>query len=214
MAEQYPFVLRPLPYDYDALEPHISTSTMYLHHDKHLAAYVENLNKALAPYPRFHNWTLTELLYSLGRLPRELQTAVRNNGGGVYNHNLYFSGMSPAARAGKPVGVLAQAINRQLGGYEAFIKQMKDSAVSRFGSGWAWLVTDAEGRLQILSTPNQDTPLYEFCPVLLVDVWEHAYYLDYQNRRPDYFDNWTQVINWPLANERYIACTGMRPENL
>ena len=227
MAEHYPFSLRPLPYQYDALEPNIDATTMYLHHNKHLGAYVENLNKALAPYPRFHDWSLTKLLFSLGSLPRPIQTAVRNNGGGVYNHNLYFAGMTPNS-GGKPVGALARQIEQQYGSTDFFLEQLKAAAMNRFGSGWAWLVwgtatgepgrepsfrtpASSEQALRIFSTPNQDVP-FPWCPILLVDVWEHAYYLKYQNRRAEYFDNWAQTINWELADERFRLCAGLTVE--
>nr|WP_312645425.1 superoxide dismutase [Hydrogenoanaerobacterium sp.] len=206
MADHYPFELQPLPYAYDALEPYIDTETMHLHHDKHLGTYVENLNKTLANYPRFHDWSLTQLLTNLGRIPRPIQTAVRNNGGGVYNHNLYFSGMTPDSTR-EPVGALADAIMQQFGSYDIFKQRLKQAGLDRFGSGWAWLVSDGAGKLQILSTPNQDVPL-PLCPIVVMDVWEHAYYLKYHNLRANYIDNWFNTINWPVANERYLSCLG------
>lgn len=206
LDEHYPFELRPLPYEYDALEPYIDKATMYFHHDKHLATYVQNLNKALANYPRFHTWSLTELLTNLGRIPRPIQTAVRNNGGRVYNHNLYFEGMTPNSSR-EQAGWLGDAILQQFGSYQIFEERMKQAGLDRFGSGYAWLVSDKQGRLKILSTPNQDTPL-PLCPILLLDVWEHAYYLKYQNRRGDYISNWFNTINWKVANQRYAVCVG------
>lgn len=205
MTEHYPFALRPLPYAYDALEPYIDEQTMHLHHDKHLATYVENLNKALAPYPRFHHYSLAQLLSPTAMLPRDIQTAVRMGGGGVYNHNLYFEGMSPNA-GGEPTGALGAAILRQFGSWAALKAQIKQSGLARFGSGWAWLVSDGRGRLLVLSTANQDTPL-PYCPIFPVDVWEHAYYLKYHNLRADYLDQWFYTVNWQRANERYLACT-------
>lgn len=205
LTERYPFTLRPLPYAYDALEPYIDTNTMYFHHDKHLAAYVDNLNNALSQYPRYQRWTLTELLYYLDSLPEPLRDAVRKNGGGVYNHNLYFSGMTPYP-TGTPSGELARELTRQYGSPSGLQAPLRDAAMSRFGSGWAWLVASPSGKIQIVTTPNQDVPFDKGCPFLLVDVWEHAYYLKYQNRRADYYNNWWNTVNWPLANERYLAC--------
>ena len=206
MPEHYPFTLRPLPYDYDALEPYIDTTTMYLHHNMHLATYVENLNKALALYPRYQSWSLTKLLYYIDQLPPALKSAVQKNGGGVYAHNLYFSAMSPNAASTQPYGKLDEAIARQFGGVNELLKQLEASASARFGSGWAWLVTTPSGKIKVVSTANQDIPFDEGCPFLLVDVWEHAYYLKYQNRRSDYLSNWVNTINWAIASERYASC--------
>lgn len=204
----YPFTLTPLPYAYDALEPYIDEETMHLHHDKHLATYVENLNAALAPYPATHGLTLEELLFFPQRLPEKIRTTVQNNAGGVYNHDLYFSAMTPHS-SGAPVGGLAAAIMRQFGSYEEFSRRLRQAGQTRFGSGWAWLATNSSGRLYILSTANQDVP-FPLCPVLPLDVWEHAYYLKYQNRRADYLANWMNTIDWERANERYQRCLNRR----
>lgn len=187
----YPFRLPALPYAYDALEPYIDRKTMYFHHDKHMQTYVDQLNKALAPYPEYHSWTLEQLLSRLPELPEELRTQVQNNGGGVYNHDLYFDLMAPA---GQPFpGELAEAF----GGEDNWKRQMKAAALGVFGSGFAWLVRDASGALKILALPDQDTPLaLGMQPLLPLDVWEHAYYLKHQNLRGDYIDSWFQVINW------------------
>jgi len=203
MKNTYPFELKPLAYDYNALEPYIDEATMHLHHDKHLLAYVNNLNAALENYPELHNKTLEELLSNIHALPNEIQTKVRNNGGGVFNHNLYFDLMAPNSPK-KPVGKLAEAIDATFGSFEKFKETFKKAAMDRFGSGWAWLVADKDNKLMILSTPNQDVPLnLEVKPILAIDVWEHAYYLKYQNRRAEYIDNFFEVINWEKANELY-----------
>ncbi|MDI9507204.1 MAG: superoxide dismutase [Bacillota bacterium] len=201
--QNYPFTLMPLPYDYDALEPYIDKETMHYHHDKHHQAYVDNLNKALANHPEFHHLTLEELLSNLEKLPAEIQTAVRNNGGGVYNHNLFWLAMTPQP-LGKPIGKLAEAINERFGSYEEFKNEFKKAALSRFGSGWAWLVSDKNNRVDIISTPTQNTPLEQgLRPLLPLDVWEHAYYLKYQNRRGDYIDNWFNIVDWQQAEKLF-----------
>lgn len=206
MNEHYKFELQPLPYAHDALEPYVDKETMHFHHDKHLQTYVDNLNKTLADYPDYQNWSLPELIVRQKELPETIRTAVRNNAGGVYNHIMYFEGLAPAGQT-KLSGSLAEAIDRSFGTYDEFLAQLKAAALGQFGSGWAWLVTDKGGNLQIVSTPNQDTPLtMGLCPVLLVDVWEHAYYLKHQNRRPEYFDQWANVINWEEAQKNYDAC--------
>ncbi|HHX80959.1 MAG TPA: superoxide dismutase [Acholeplasmataceae bacterium] len=203
MKTTYPFELKPLPYAYDALEPFIDKETMHLHHDKHHQAYVNNLNKALENYPELHNKTLLELLQNLKKLPEEIQTAVRNNGGGVFNHNLFFDGMTPDSSK-MPVGNLAKAIDRAFGSFENFKETFKKAALGRFGSGWAWLVSDENGDVKIVSTANQDVPLnLTVNPILEIDVWEHAYYLKYQNRRAEYIDNWFNVIDWNKAEYIY-----------
>ena len=195
-AETYPFVVRPLPYEYDALIPVLDEETLTFHHDKHYKTYVDNLNAALADYPELQKKSLTELLTDINRLPAAVKTAVRNNGGGVYNHELYFDSMkSPVGQ--EPSGALAEAIDRDFGSYRQWKEQMKQAAVGRFGSGWAWLVTDKDGRLSILQTPNQNVPdMSEVTPILLVDVWEHAYYLQYQNLRAAYLEGWFNLIHW------------------
>ncbi len=202
-AETYPFVVRPLPYEYDALVPVLDEETLTFHHDKHYKTYVDNLNGALADYPELQKKSLTELLSQLNMLPGAVQTAVRNNGGGVYNHELYFDSMKEPVGQ-EPSGALAEAIDRDFGSYRQWKEQMKQAAVGKFGSGWAWLVADGDGILSIVQTANQDVPdLEDYTPILLVDVWEHAYYLQYQNRRADYVDGWFGLINWRKAGKRY-----------
>lgn len=207
-AETYPFIVRPLPYEYDALVPVLDEETLHFHHDKHYKTYVDNLNSALSDYPELQKKSLQELLGGIDKLPAQLQAPVRNNGGGVYNHELYFDSMkSPAGQM--PEGALAEAIERDFGSYRQWKDQMKQAAVGKFGSGWAWLVTDRKGQLSILQTANQDVPdLNEYTPLLLVDVWEHAYYLQYQNRRADYVESWFDLINWRKAGQRYEEALG------
>lgn len=198
----YPHELRPLPYAYDDLAPRIGENTLHFHHDKHLQTYVDNLNKALDGCPDCQSKSLEELLRGLEQLPEARRTAVRNNGGGVYNHYLYFDGMS--RRGGTPTDALSQAIDRAFGSMEAWKRQMREAALGQFGSGYAWLVSDPSGALSVVKTANQDCPLSQgLWPLLCVDVWEHAYYLDYQNRRPDYVDAWFSLINWDFASSRY-----------
>lgn len=201
--ETYPFVVKPLPYEYDALIPVLDEETLMFHHDKHYKTYVDNLNSALADYPELQKKSLKELLSDIEALPAAIQTAVRNNGGGVWNHELYFDAMkSPVGQ--QPADSLAEAIERDFGSYKQWKEQMKQAAVSQFGSGWAWLLADSDGRLSIVQTANQDVPdLQRFTPVFLVDVWEHAYYLQYQNRRADYVEGWFDLINWRKAQRRY-----------
>ncbi|MDE7270769.1 MAG: superoxide dismutase, partial [Acetatifactor sp.] len=183
--EIYPFVVRPLPYEYDALMPVLDEETLHFHHDKHYKTYVDNLNKVLADYPELQKLSLKELLTKPEELPASARTAIRNNAGGVYNHELYFD-MMKGSCGQEPTGPLAEAITRDFGSYKQWKDQMKQAAVSQFGSGWAWLVADREGKLSIVQTANQDVPdLQLYTPLLLVDVWEHAYYLQYQNRRAD-----------------------------
>lgn len=205
MNESYPFINFPLPYAYNAMEPYIDEKTMKLHHDKHLQTYVDNLNKVLAAYPLFQTWTLEQLIVNIPSLPEKIQTAVKNNGGGVYNHQFYFANlMNPSEN--QPVGMLKAAIVSAFGSFETFRSQMKEAALSVFGSGYAWLVVDAAGMLRIITTANQDTPLtLGMGPVLNVDVWEHAYYLKHYNARGDYIDDWFQVINWNMADRNYIG---------
>jgi Fe-Mn family superoxide dismutase len=196
-----PFEVPPLPYDYAALEPHIDEQTMRVHHDKHHQAYVDNANKALEGT----DWAdrpVEEVLQSLDSLPEEIRTAVRNNAGGHANHSFFWEIMSPAG-GGEPQGKLADAINATFGGLDTLTEQVNDAGVKRFGSGWTWLVVDG-GSLAVTSTPNQDTPLSEGqTPILGIDVWEHAYYLRYQNRRPDYLAAWWNVVNWPEVARRF-----------
>lgn len=201
--ETYPFVVRPLPYEYDALMPVLDEQTLMFHHDKHYKTYVDNLNNILADYPELQQMSLKDLLIGLEKLPPAAQTPIRNNGGGVFNHELYFDSMkSPVGQ--EPAGELAEAIDRDFGSYKQWQEQMKQAAVSKFGSGWAWLLTDCDGKLTIVQTANQDVPdLTAYTPVFLVDVWEHAYYLQYQNRRADYVEGWFSLINWRKAQKRY-----------
>ncbi len=202
-AETYPFVARPLPYEYDALIPVLDADTLTFHHDRHYKTYVDNLNKALSDYPELQDKSLKELLTGLDNMPEPLRTQVRNNGGGVYNHELYFDSMqSPVGQ--DPTGELAAAIDRDFGSYRQWKEQMKEAAVSKFGSGWAVLAADREGKLSVVQTSNQDVPnLKELTPLFLTDVWEHAYYLQYQNRRADYVEGWFGLINWRKAEQRY-----------
>lgn len=206
--ETYPFVVKPLPYEYDALVPVLDQETMHFHHDKHYKTYVDNLNAALSDYPELQKTGLSDLLRQIDKLPAAIQTPVRNNGGGVYNHELYFDSMkSPVGQ--EPSGILLEAINRDFGSLQQWKEQMKQAAVGRFGSGWAWLVTDKDGKLSIVQTANQDVPdLNKVTPVFLVDVWEHAYYLQYQNRRADYVEGWFSLINWRKAEKRNEEAIG------
>jgi superoxide dismutase, Fe-Mn family len=196
-----PFEVPPLPYDYAALEPHIDEQTMRLHHDKHHQAYVDNANKALEG-TEWADRPVEEVLQSLELLPEEIRSAVRNNAGGHANHSFFWEIMSPNG-GGEPQGELADAINSTFGGLDSLIEQVNDAGVKRFGSGWTWLVVDGS-TLAVTSTANQDTPLSEGkTPILGIDVWEHAYYLKYQNRRPDYLAAWWNVANWPEVARRF-----------
>jgi superoxide dismutase, Fe-Mn family len=196
-----PFEVPPLPYDYAALEPHIDDQTMRLHHDKHHQAYVDNANKALEG-TEWADRPVEEVLQSLELLPEEIRSAVRNNAGGHANHSFFWEIMSPNG-GGEPQGELADAINSTFGGLDSLIEQVNDAGVKRFGSGWTWLVVDGS-TLAVTSTANQDTPLSEGkTPILGIDVWEHAYYLKYQNRRPDYLAAWWNVANWPEVARRF-----------
>ncbi|MBI2321770.1 MAG: superoxide dismutase [Chloroflexi bacterium] len=204
------FQLPPLPYAYEALEPHIDTLTMQIHHDRHHAAYVNNLNAALEKHPELGSKSLEELLGNLNAVPDDIRTAVRNNGGGHANHTLFWEIMGSNA-GGAPAGALAEAISKTFGAFDALKQQVTQAAIGRFGSGWAWLSLDRSGNLVVESTPNQDTPLMEGrTPILGVDVWEHAYYLKYQNRRPDYVAAWWSTVNWANVAQRYAAARGGR----
>lgn len=194
------YTLPKLGYAYDALEPAIDARTMEIHHTKHHNGYVNNLNAALEKHPEF-NLPLNEMLLDLNKVPEDIRTAVRNNGGGHYNHTMFWEILTPGG-ANKPSGKLLEAINKAFGSYENFKKLFASAAATRFGSGWAWLLKTDKG-LVITSTPNQDTPLSEGRPILALDVWEHAYYLKYQNRRPEYIDAFFSVINWDKVNELY-----------
>jgi Fe-Mn family superoxide dismutase len=196
-----PFEVPPLPYDYGALEPHIDEQTMRVHHDKHHQAYVDNANKALDG-TEWEDRPVEEVLQSLDSLPEEIRTAVRNNAGGHANHAFFWELMSPNG-GGEPDGQLAEAIASAFGSLDALVEQVNDAGVKRFGSGWTWLVVDG-GSLAVTSTPNQDTPISEGkTPILGIDVWEHSYYLKYQNRRPDYLAAWWNVVNWPEVARRF-----------
>jgi Fe-Mn family superoxide dismutase len=197
-----PHSLPPLPYDYNALEPHIDEQTMRIHHDKHHGAYVTNLNAALEKHPELQNKSVEDLLKSINTMPEDIRTAVRNNGGGHANHTMFWEIMGPK-KGGAPTGAIADAINSAFGSFDTFKAQVNDAGAKRFGSGWAWLI-DAGGKLVIESTANQDSPLMEGKrPILGVDVWEHAYYLKYQNRRADYLAAWWNVVNWDAVNKRF-----------
>jgi Fe-Mn family superoxide dismutase len=197
------FTLPPLPYDYAALEPHVDEQTMRIHHDKHHAAYVSNLNAALEGHPDLQGKSVEEILRTITTTPEAIRTAVRNNGGGHYNHTLFWEIMAPGG-ASRPGGKLADALQAGFGGWDACKEQLTKAAMGRFGSGWAWLLRGADGQLSIESTANQDCPLMENkYPVLGVDVWEHAYYLKYQNRRADYLAAWWNVVNWTVVGHRY-----------
>jgi len=200
-----PHTLPPLPYPANALEPHIDAQTMEIHHGKHHAAYVNNLNAALEKAPELANKSLDELLKNLNAVPEAVRTAVRNNGGGHWNHTLFWQSMTPKG-GGTPSGKLAEAINAAFGDFEKFKEQFNAAGVARFGSGWVWLVKEG-GKLAITSTPNQDNPIMDGKPAPLLgnDVWEHAYYLKYQNRRPDYLKAWWNVVNWAEVGRRLEA---------
>src|SRR4051812_13466851 len=201
MAE---FTLPALPYDYSALQPTIDTETMQIHHDKHHAAYVNNLNAALKEHPDLQNKSVEELLKGINSIPEAIRTAVRNNGGGHANHTMFWEIMRPGGGK-QPTGALAEAIQSTFGGLDALKQQVNDAGAKRFGSGWTWLVV-AGGKLQVLSTANQDSPLMEGqAPILGNDVWEHAYYLTYRNRRPDYLAAWWDVVNWDEVAKRFEA---------
>lgn len=206
MNEHYPFVNPPLPYDYDALEPFIDTKTMHLHHDRHLQTYVNNLNHTLKDYPELQSWSLEQLIYNADQLPAAIQKSVKNNGGGVYNHIFYFNGMTNSESRSQ-AGMLYPAIVRDFGSIETFYDRFKKQALSVFGSGYAWLVADQNGRLRIITSANQDTPIVQnLCPVAAIDVWEHAYYLKHYNERAAYIDDWFNVADWQHACELYQNC--------
>jgi Fe-Mn family superoxide dismutase len=196
--------LPPLPYEYNALEPHIDEQTMRIHHDKHHAAYVNNLNAALEKHPELANKSVEDLVKGVNSVPDDIRAAVRNNGGGHINHTMFWEIMGPG-KGGAPTGTIGDAIKSTFGDFEKFKTQMNDAGAKRFGSGWAWLL-DVGGKLVIESTANQDSPLMEGKkPILGIDVWEHAYYLKYQNRRPDYLAAWWNVVNWKEIEDRFNA---------
>ena len=194
-----------LPYDYAALEPFIDVQTMHLHHDKHHQAYVTNLNAALEKAPELQKLSAEDLLKGLENVPEAIRTAVRNNGGGHVNHSMFWKIMAPNA-GGEPSGAIADAIKSTFGDFNAFKEKFNDAGLKQFGSGWAWLVRDNGGKLQVVSSPNQDNPMSkDFYPIMGNDVWEHAYYLKYQNRRADYLKEWWNVVNWAEVNKRFQA---------
>jgi Fe-Mn family superoxide dismutase len=198
------YELMPLPYPFDALEPHIDAKTMEIHHGKHHAAYVSKCNAAIEGKPDLESKSIEELIAGLSSVPADIQGAVRNNGGGILNHNIFWTTIGPKG-GGKPAGDLAKAIDKELGGFDKFKEVFGNAAANRFGSGWAWLVVSG-GKLEITSTPNQDNPLTDGkTPILGLDVWEHAYYLNYQNRRPDYIAAFWNVVDWDAVAKRYAA---------
>ena len=199
------YTVPPLPYAYDALEPHIDKATMEIHHDKHHQAYVDKANAALEGTP-LADAAIEDVLKDLSQVPEAKRTAVQNNGGGHYNHSLFWESMSPNG-GGAPDGALAQAIDSAFGSFEDFKAQVKETGIGQFGSGWSWLVHNGSG-LAIMGTPNQDSPVsFSSTPLLGVDVWEHAYYLKYQNKRPDYIDAWWNVVDWSKVAERFSAAS-------
>lgn len=204
-TERYKFSLLPLPYDYNALEPYIDEETMHYHHDKHLKTYVDNLNSVLKDCPSLQRLPLKTLLKRNLCVNAKTQTAITNNAGGVYNHNLYFYMMTPNSTK-EPLGNLKTAIERDFCSFEKFKEKFKTAALERFGSGYAWLVATSSGRLKIISTANQDTPLkLDLYPIIPIDVWEHAYYLKYKNLRGDYIDSWFNVVDWKKAENNYLS---------
>ncbi|MGY4687766.1 superoxide dismutase [Petrotoga sp. DB-2] len=197
------FELPELRYSYDDLEPYIDATTMEIHHTKHHGGYVKNLNAALEKYPEWASKSIEDILKDLDNIPADIRTTVRNNGGGHYNHSLFWTIMGPNG-GGKPSGKLAESIDKTFGSFDKFKEEFSNAAATRFGSGWAWMVLDNYGHLSILSTPNQDNPImYSLKPVLGLDVWEHAYYLKYQNRRPEYIQAWWNIVNWEEVGKRY-----------
>ncbi|MCS7184058.1 MAG: superoxide dismutase [Patescibacteria group bacterium] len=202
---KYPYSLPSLTYPYDSLEPYIDKMTMEIHHTKHHQAYINNLNSALEKYPEFHSIELEEILKNLNNLPEEIRTPVRNNGGGHLNHNLFWQIMTPENEIEEPQGELRKSIEKYFSSFENFKNIFSETALKHFGSGWAWLVIDKSRNLKIYSLPNQDNPLmYNDLPIMGLDVWEHAYYLKYQNRRQEYIQNWWNVINWKKIEEIYL----------
>ena len=196
-----------LPYAYDALQPHVDAQTMEIHHTKHHNAYVTNLNNALADHAALQAKGIEDLLREIEQVPEAIRTAVQNNGGGHANHSLFWTVMKSGG-GGQPAGALADALKSALGGFDAFKEKFSTAAATRFGSGWAWLVVKGSGALDVYSTANQDSPLMQGdVPILGLDVWEHAYYLNYQNRRPDYISAWWNVVNWDEVLRRYQAAT-------
>ena len=197
------FVLPPLPYGFDALEPHIDARTMEIHHDKHHATYITNANAAIEKHPELGAKSVEDLLWGINEVPEDIRTAIRNNAGGHSNHSIFWTIMGPGG-GGNPTGRIADGIKSTFTSYDAFKEQLQKAGLGQFGSGWAWLVVDKNGKMSIKSYPNQDSPYMEgLTPILGVDVWEHAYYLKYQNRRPDYIAAWWNVVNWEAVAARY-----------
>jgi Fe-Mn family superoxide dismutase len=193
-----------LMYAFDALEPVIDARTVEIHYTKHHATYAKNLNAALDKHPELFDWSLEKIIANLELIPEDIRTAVRNNGGGVYNHNIYWGSMAPG-QGGDPIGKLASAIDSTFGGFTPFKSEFEKAALGRFGSGYCWLSRKSDGSILIHSTANQDNPLQEkMKPIIVVDVWEHAYYLNYQNRRADYLANWWKIVDWKSAEERFL----------
>lgn len=198
------FKIEALPYEYNALEPFIDEETMRLHHDKHHQTYCDKFNAALEKYPEYYEKDAESLIVNINNLPEDIRLEVRNHGGGYVNHNFFWKSLSPAAQSGAPEGDLLDAINSTFGNLDNFKSAFKNKALALFGSGWTWLVKDEEGKLEIVNLPNQDSPLSNNKkPILALDVWEHAYYLKYQNRRAEYVDAWFNLINWSRASELY-----------
>lgn len=197
------FTLPPLPYGYDALEPYIDRETMQFHHDRHHAGYVRNLNAAVDKYPELRSLSAVQLIQQLDDLPEDIRSSVRNNGGGHLNHSMFWRIMTPNG-GGAPTGEIASAIDQAFGSFDAFKQVFNETGKQRFGSGWAWLVLDSDKQLQVMHTGNQDSPLMQgMFPIMGNDVWEHAYYLNYRNRRTEYLDAWWNVVNWDEVNRRY-----------
>lgn len=202
MLDTYKFVNEPLPYDYDALEPWIDERTMHLHHDRHLQTYIDQLNAILKDYPLLQKWPLERLIIDLAKVPKKIQVAIQNNAGGVYNHLFYFDSMIPSGK--EMPKELKRELIRNFGSVEQFLERLKKAALAVFGSGYAWLVCDLQGRMQIVTSKNQDAPLSAIMiPLLTIDLWEHAYYLKHYNLRANYIDNWFQVVNWQLVWQRF-----------
>lgn len=203
--QHYKFQLIPLPYDYNALEPYIDALTMELHHDRHLKAYVDNLNNTLANHPEYHSWHLERLIKSANWLPDDIKLSVKRNAGGIYNHEFFFSNMAPNNHQDAVSYEFQHALTDTFGGLEPFKTQFKKEALAVFGSGYAWLVLTKNGNLKIIKTANQDTPLtMNMQPIICIDVWEHAYYLKHYNKRNDYIDDWFHVLSWNKASQNYI----------
>ncbi len=197
------FELPKLAFDYNALEPYIDQKTMEIHHTKHHQTYINKLKAAVEKYPKLMEKPLDEVLNDLNSVPEDIRSAVQNNGGGHFNHTLFWTILAPEKESDRPHGDLMDAIKRDFGSFEEFQETFATAAKTRFGSGWAWLIVDNDGKLKVTSTPNQDVPFDEGCPVLNLDVWEHAYYLNYQNRRPDYINAFWNVVNWKQVEAYY-----------